>query len=161
MHLWRTQFKFQSDMHLCRRITQKKEENIFLTPRKCPCVPSLLMPLLPSRNQLCFLIQRIQFSSVYQSCPILCNPMDCSTPGFPGHHQLPELAQTHVQRVCDAIQPSHPLSSPSPPTFNHSQNQSLFQWISSSHQVAKVLVFQPQHQYFQWILNIHWLIDFL
>ena len=132
MHLWRTQFKFQSDMHLCRRITQKKEENIFLTPRKCPCVPSLLMPLLPSRNQLCFLIQRIQFSSVYQSCPILCNPMDCSTPGFPGHHQLPELAQTHVQRVCDAIQPSHPLSSPSPPTFNHSQNQSLFQWISSS-----------------------------
>ena len=68
--------------------------------------------------------------------------MDCSTPGFPGHHQLPELAQTHVLQVGDAIQPSHPLSSPSPPAFNLSQNQDLFQWVSSSHQVAKVLQLQ-------------------
>ena len=79
------------------------------------------------------------FSSVTQSCPILCDLMDCSTPGFPVYHQLLELAQTHVHWVGDAIQPSHPLSSPSPPAFNLSQHHSLFQWVSSSHQVAKVL----------------------
>ena len=78
-----------------------------------------------------------------------CDPMDCSTPGFPVHHQLLELAQTHVHRVGDAIQPSHPLSSPSP-TFNLSQHQGLFQGVSSSHQVAKVLELQLQHQSFQW-----------
>ena len=75
--------------------------------------------------------------------------MDCSTPGFPVHHQLPELTQTHVHRVGDAIQPSHPLSPPSPPAFSLSQHQGLFQGVSSSHQVAKVLEFQPQHQSFQ------------
>ena len=69
----------------------------------------------------------IQFSSATQSCLTLCDPMDCSMPGFPVHHQLPELTQTHVHRVSDAIQPSHPLSSPSPPTFNLSQHQALFQ----------------------------------
>ena len=68
----------------------------------------------------------VQFSSVAQSCPTVCDPMDCSTPGFPAHHQLPELAQTHVHCVSDAIQPSYPLSSPSPPAFNLSQHQSLF-----------------------------------
>ena len=78
----------------------------------------------------------------------LCDPMDCNMPGFPVHHQLPELAQTHVYQISDAIQPSHSLSSPSPPTFNHSHNQGLFQWVSSSHQVAKVLEFQLQHQSF-------------
>ena len=83
-----------------------------------------------------------QFSSVAQSCLTLCDPMDCSTPGFPVHHQLWELTQTHVQRVGDSIQPSHPLSSPSPPTFNLSQHQSLFKSVNSSHQVAKVLEFQ-------------------
>ena len=67
--------------------------------------------------------------------------MDCSTPGFPVHCQLLELAQTHVRQVSDAIQPSHPLSSPSPPAFNLSQHQGLFQWLSSSHQVSKVLEF--------------------
>ena len=82
----------------------------------------------------------------------LCNPMDCSTPNFPVHHQLLELAQTHVHGVSDAIQPSHPLSSPSPPDLNPSQHQGLFQWVSSSHQVAKVLEFQLQHQSFQWRL---------
>ena len=75
--------------------------------------------------------------------------MDCSTPGFPVHHQLPELAQIHVQRVGDAVQSSHPLSSPSPPAFNLSQHQGLFQGVSSSHQVVKVLEFQLQHQSFQ------------
>ena len=82
--------------------------------------------------------------TVAQSCPILCNPMDCSTPGFPVHHQLLEFTQTHVHWVGDAIQPSHPLSSPSPPALNISQHQSLFKWVSSLHQVAKVLEFQLQ-----------------
>ena len=81
-------------------------------------------------------------SSVAQSCPTLCNPMNFSTPGLPVHHQLPEFTQTHVHWVADAIQPSHPLSSPSPPAFNLSQHQGLFKWVSSSHQVAKVLEFQ-------------------
>ena len=77
-----------------------------------------------------------------QLCPTLCDPMDCNTPGFPAHHQLLELAQTHVHRVGDAIQPSHPLSSFCPPACKLFQNQSLFQWVSSSHQVANVLKFQ-------------------
>ena len=84
----------------------------------------------------------IQFSSVAQLCLTLCNPMDCSMPGLPVHHQLPEFTQIHVHRVSDAIQPSHPLSSPSPPAPNPSQHQSLFQWVNSSHEVAKVLEFQ-------------------
>ena len=87
----------------------------------------------------------VHFSSVAQSCLILCNLMDCSTPGFPVHHQLPELAQTHVHLVGDAMKPSHPLLSPSRPAFNLSQHQGLFQWVSSLHQVAKVLEFQLQH----------------
>ena len=82
--------------------------------------------------------------------------MDCSTPGFPVYHQLLELAQTHVHWVGDAIQPSHPLSSPSPPAFNLSQHQGLFQWVSSLDQVAKVLELQLQHQSFQWIFRIDW-----
>ena len=94
------------------------------------------------------------FSSVSQSCPTLCNPMDCSTPGFPVHHQLPELAQIHVHQVSDAIQPSHPPSSPSPPTFSLSQHPGFFQWVSSSLQVAKVLKFQLQYQSFQWVFRM-------
>ena len=81
-------------------------------------------------------ISRISFSSVAQSCPTLCDPMDCSTPGFPVLHQLPELAQTHAHRVGDAIQPSHSLLSPSPPAFNLSQHQGLFQGVRYSHQGA-------------------------
>ena len=83
----------------------------------------------------------IQFSSV-QSCPTLCDPMNHTTPGLPVHHQLLEFTQTHMHQVGNAIQPSHPLSSPSPPAPNPSQHQSLFQWVNSSHQVAKVLEFQ-------------------
>ena len=94
-----------------------------------------------------------QFSSVAQSCLTLRNPMDCSTQGFPVHHQLPELAQIHVHRVSDAIQPPYPLMSPSPPACNLSQHQGLFQWVSSSHQVAKVLKLQLQHQSFQWLFR--------
>ena len=99
----------------------------------------------------------VQFSSVTQSYLTLGNPMDCSTPGFPVHYQLPGLTQSRVQRVCYAIQPSHPLLSPSPTTFNLSQHQDLFQWISSSDQVAKVLEFQLQHQAFQWIFRTDFL----
>ena len=91
-----------------------------------------------------------QFSSVAQSCPTLCDPMNHSTPGRPVHHQLPEFTQNHVHRVGDAIQPSHLLSSPSPPALNLSQHRGLFQWVNSSHEVAKVLEFQLQHQSFQW-----------
>ena len=93
----------------------------------------------------------VQFSSVAHLCPTLCDPMNCSMPGLPVHHQLPEFTQTHVDWVGDAIQPSHPRLSPSSPAFNLSQHQGLFQWVSSSHQVAKVLVLQHQHQSFQWI----------
>ena len=91
-----------------------------------------------------------QFSSVAQSCPTLCDPMNYSMPGLPVHHQLPEFTQTHVHQVGDAIQPSHPLSSPSPPAPIPSQHRGLFQWVNSSHEVAKVLEFQPQCQSFQW-----------
>ena len=89
--------------------------------------------------------------SVTQSCPTLCDPMGCSTPGFLVFHCLPELAQTHVHWVSDAIQPSHPLSPPSPLALHLFQHQGLFQWVSSSHQVAKVLEFQ--HESFQWIFS--------
>ena len=114
--------------------------------------PLLLLPwsLLKSVTfPMSQLYASVQFTSVAQSCPTLCDPMDCSTPGFPVHHQLPELAQTHVHQVDDVTQPSHPLFSSSPPAFNLSQHQGLFKWVSSLHQVAKLLEFQLQHQSFQ------------
>ena len=94
-------------------------------------------------------IYTVQFSSVTQSCPTLCDPRDCSTPDLPLYHQLPEFTQTHVDWVDNAIQPSHLLSSPSPPAFNLSQHQGLLKWVKPSHQLAKVLEFQLQHQSFQ------------
>ena len=106
------------------------------------------LPLAPPGKPL--FNQSAQFSSFAQSWPTLCHPMDCNTPGLPVHHPLRVLTQTHVHWVSDAIQPPHPLSSPSPPTFNISQHQGLFKWVRSSHQVAKVLEFQLQHQSFQW-----------
>ena len=110
-----------------------------------------LPPSLPNSpvSMVCSLCRFLH--PVIQSCPTLCDPMDCSMPGFPVHHQLPELAQTHVHRVSDAIQPSYPLSSPSLPAFNLSQHRCLFQWVSSSHQLAKILKLQLQPQSFQWI----------
>ena len=99
----------------------------------------------------------VQLSSVTQLFPTFCNPMDCSMPGLPVHHQLLEFTQTHVHHVGDAIQPSHPLSSPFPPAFNLSQHQGLFKWVSSSHHVAKVLEFQFQHQSFQYIFRTDYL----
>ena len=108
-----------------------------------------------------------QFSSVTQSCLTLCDPMDCSTPGLPVYHQLQDFTQTHVHWVSDAIQPSRPLSSPSPPAFNLSQHQGRFQWVSSSHQVAKILELcgfrkgqtanqLPNYQFRDQIANSHW-----
>ena len=96
----------------------------------------------------------VQFSLVTQSCLTLWDPMDCSMAGLPVHHQLPEFTQTNVHHVSDAIQPSYPLSCPPPPAFNLSQHQGLFQWVSFSHQVAKVSEFQLQHQSFQWIFRV-------
>ena len=90
-----------------------------------------------------------QIRSVAQLCPTLCDPMSRSTPGLPVHYQLLEFTETRVHRVSDAIQPSHPLSSPSPLAPNPSQHQSLIQWVNSSHEVAKVLEFQLQHHSFQ------------
>ena len=98
-----------------------------------------LFPLLMSMTEAFFTtFSSVQFSLVAQSCLTLWEPMDCSTSGFPVHHQLQELAQIHVHRASVAIQSSHPLSSPSPPAFNLSQHQGLFKWVSSSHQVANI-----------------------
>ena len=112
---------------------------------RCLALLSVLV-LLSVASCLCqlldFTVNSLQLSSVAQSGPTLCDPMDCSTPGLPVHHQLLELTQTHVHQAGDAIQLSHPLSSPSPPTFSLSQHQGLFKWVSSSNQVAKGLEFQ-------------------
>ena len=147
IHLW----------HYARRlcIQVHREGGVW---RGRPGVPSLeLLPVGGHRidwhQRLAMCLHLVQFNSVAQSCPTLCDPTDCSMPGLSVHHQLLELAQTHVHWVSDAIQPSHPLSSPSPPTFNLSQHQGLFQSVSSSHQMAKVLEFQLQHQFFQWLFR--------
>ena len=102
------------------------------------------LPLVPLAKPIVMtkaIFSSVQFGSVTQLCPTLCNPMNCSMPGLPVHYQLPESTQTHAHRVGDAIQPSHPLSSPPPPAPYLSQHQGLFQSVSSSHQVAKVLEF--------------------
>ena len=105
----------------------------------------------------CYYISVVVVVSVAQLCPTLCNLMDCSMPGFPVLHHLPELAQTHVLWVSDPIQSSHALLSPSSPAFNLSQHQDLFQRVSSLHQVAKVMELQLRHQSFQWIFRIDFL----
>ena len=122
------------------------------TKHMVSCAVQKLVSLIRSCLFLSWNIFRhsVQFSSVAQSCPTLCDPMNRSTPGLPVHHKLPEFTQTHAHWVSDAIQPSHPLSSPSPPAPNPSQHQGLFQRVSSSHEVAKVLGFQLQRQSFQW-----------
>ena len=107
--------------------------------------PRYVSEQLDSLTHIC-----LSFSSVQSLSHVrLCNRMNRSTPGLPVHQQLPESTQTHVHWVGDAIQPSHPLSSPSPPAPNLSQHQGLFQWVNSSHQVAKVLEFQLQYYFFQ------------
>ena len=109
--------------------------------------------VLPGKMGLNYIYIINIFLHSFSLCPNLCDPMDCSTPGLPVHHQLPEFTQTHVHRVHDAIQPSHPLLPLSPPAFNLSQHQGLFKWVISSHQVAKVVKFQLQHQFFQLIFR--------
>ena len=116
--------------------------------RECKKVETWWFLLYMLRRIWSNLLRIVQFSSVAQSCPTLCDPMNRSTPGIPVHHQLPEFTQTHVHRVHDAIQPSHPLSSPSSPAPNPSQHQTVFQWVRCSHEVAKVLEFQLQHHSF-------------
>ena len=111
-------------------------------------------------GHVCIQSPSVQFSSVAQSCLTLCDAMDGSTPGFPVHHQLLELAQTHIHQVSDTIQPSHPQSSPSP-AVNLSQHQGLFQWVSSLYRVAKILELQLHHQSFQWIFTTDFLWDWL
>ena len=120
--------------------TQQNAWKDLILPLKYSLWLSLLLEIVKGKKT--HKCSSVQFSSVTQSCPTLCDPMNRSTPGLPVHHQLPEFTQTHVHRVSDAIQPSHPLSSPSPPAHNPSQHQSLFQWVNSSHEVAKVLEFQ-------------------
>ena len=133
---------------------------LLIRERKCLKTQSGTRSLTHNMHFEITLAQVSWFTSVPQSCPTLCDPMDCSTPGFPVHNQLPELTHTHVHRVGEAIQPSHPLLSPSP-AFNLAQRQGLFQWVSSSHQVIKVLEFQLQHQSFQWIFRTDFLWDWL
>ena len=130
---------------------QTLEGEYFFTMIRLPEYKNMVTPsLMRTWTENC---QALQFSSVAQSCLTFCDSMDRSTPGLPVHHQLPESTQTHVHRVDDAIQPSHPLSSSPPPALNFSQHQGLFQWVSSPHQVAKVLEFQLQRQSFQWTLG--------
>ena len=150
-------------MYSCPHFTDEVEaqEGYVIYLRTCSkCQGSWAEPM-PFDSWDCALATplEVQFSSVTQSCLTLCNPMDCSTPGFPIHHQLLKLAQTHVHRVSDAIQASHPLLSPSPHAFNLSQHNGLYRWVSFSHQVAKVLEFQLQLQSFQWIVRIDFLYD--
>jgi len=111
--------------------------------RKPPVTPHKPLMSLVSRSLWSY---GKKFSSVAQSCPTLCDPKDGRVTGLPVHHQLPDFTQTHVHWVGDAMQPSHPILSPSPPAFNLSQHQGLFKWVNSSYQVAKVLEFQLQHQ---------------
>ena len=133
----------------------------FRVVRWCFCHKTYDSHMILNQNQTepmsSVICKSVQFSSVTQSCLTLCDPTDCRMPGFPVHHQLPQFAQTHVHWVSDAIQPSHPLLFTSPPAFHLSQHQGLFQWVSSSHQVAIVLKLQFQHRSFQWIFRVDFL----
>ena len=153
-------FLYQSVSQFSRSVISDSLQPHGLQHARPPCLSitnsqSLLKCRFPATLWMTAWFSSVQFSSVTQSCPTLRDPMSCSMPGLPVHHQLPESIQTHVHRVSDAIQPSHPLLSPSPPALNLSQNQGLFKWVSSSHQVAKVLEFQLQHQTFQWTPRTH------
>ena len=123
----------------------------FLLPPSSTAKDPLIPLDLPRKSRTFFLSEPC--CSVARLGPTLCDPMDCSTPGFSVLHHLPEFAQIHIHWVSDAIQPSHPLSSLSS-TLNLSQHQGLFQWVGYSHQVAKVLELQLQHQSFQWIFKV-------
>ena len=120
----------------------------------------LLVLLLKSKNHRprdFLLMKAYQFSSITQLYPTLCDPVDCSTPGFPVFYYLPEFAQTHVHWVGYAIQPSHPLPLHSPAVLNLSQHQGLFQQLNSSCEMAKVMELRLRHQSFQWICRVDFL----
>ena len=126
-----------------------KQKHIETRKLKLLLSPAVFYFLLQKKWRILKSRSVVSISSVTQSCLTLCDPMNHSTPGLPVHHQLSEFTQTHVHWVSDAIHPSHPLSSSCPPAPNPSQHQSLFQWVNPSHEVAKVLEFQLQHQSFQ------------
>jgi len=160
--LWHAWVPKESGWDWKRHFSKGLLIKVYLAPfirmsSKCVCKSGTFESMTVSLGNTISYI--VQFSSVTQSCLTLCDPMDRSTPGLPVHHQLPEFTQTHVHWVSDAIQPYHPLSSPSPPALNLSQHQGLFKWVSSSHQVAKLLEFQLQHQSFQWIFRTNFLQD--
>ena len=140
-HVWCECGFFKDPLYRLRKFPSVLGGCVFLSWRNVEFYHMLFLHLFwwSCSFVLILLISSVQFSG--QSCPTLCDPMNFSTPGLPVHHQLPEFTQTHIHRVSDAVQPSHPLSSPSPPAPNPSQHQSLFQWVNSSHEVAKVLEF--------------------
>ena len=140
------QLSFNKNKQINKNRTNKKREKWSFT-MICGCYMELSVKIEEIHTAPTYIIQ---FSSVAQSCPTLSGPINCSMPGLPVHHQLPEFNHTHIHRVSDAIQPSQPLSSPSPPAPNPSQLQGLSQRVNSFHEVAKVLEFQLQHPSFQW-----------
>ena len=145
-------FNIQKSINVIHHINKLKDKNhmtIWIDAEKAfdKIQHPFMIKTLPKNGHRRNLPQH-QFSSVTQWCPTVCDPTDCSTPGFPVHYHLPGLAQTHVLWVSDAIQPSHPRSFPSPLAFSLAQQQDLFHWVSSSHQLAKVLQLQLQHQSF-------------
>ena len=155
-------------MYACESWTINKAECQRIDAFELWCWRRLLRVLWPVRRSYQSILKEInpeyslevQFTSVGQPCPTLCDPMDYSTPGLPVHHQLLAFTKTHVHWVGDAIQPSHPLLSPSP-AFNPSQHQDLFRWFGSSHEVVKILELQLQHQSFQWRFRTDFLYDWL
>ena len=151
-HRVRSQFCAAVNVVYFQLFSSPQEQNVNhekSLPILCPLPP---LPLsIHSSTSCIYGFSSGQFSSVAQSCPTLWDGMKCSTSGHPVHQQLPEFTQTHIHWVRDAIQPSHPLSSPSPPAFDLSQR------VSSLHQVAKVLEFQLQHWSFQWIVRVDYL----
>ena len=143
--IWRTITSNTVYFYLKLTQTSSQQNNLSIIHKETFLVPSFLNNVfVENRDAVKYVLPLtlIQFSSVSQSCPTLCNLMKCITPGLPVHHQLLEYTQPHIHRVSDAIQPSHPRSSASPPSHNLSQHQSLFQWVNSSHEVAKVLELQ-------------------
>ena len=152
LQLWVLNFNTQFGFFLCFIISF---QNNFNLQQKCKDKKVQRRPLLTTYYKY-FTPFALLCSSVTQPCPTLCNPMNCSTPGFPVLHHL-LFAQTHVHWIGDAIQSPHPLPSPSPPAFNLFQHQGLFHWVGSSNQVAKILELQLQHQSFQWIFRVDFL----
>ena len=136
---WEYQATLPASWEICMQVKQQQLEADTEKWTSCKLGKEYVKAVYCHPAYLTYMQSSVQFSSVTQSCPTLCDPMNHSTPGLPVHHQLLEFTQTHVHWVSDAIQPSHLRSSPSPPAPNPLQHQSLFQWVNSSHEVPKVL----------------------